>query len=160
MKHVRRLLVTLALCILCFVVFMSERTYKQVKIIETKKTPEELWATITELAHSSENMQFPNHLMTLTASELKPHKPISVAYHTPFGTTQGDYDITFLRYGILEVKNKQGPFSEKGSISVIPRPDGSALSWSIEFTYRLINPLGWYGAYRYFPQFFSQLRFP
>lgn len=160
MKHVRYGIITVGICFLFFLLFTSERTYKHIETIETKKTPEDLWATITRIAHNSNDMQFPNNLMNLNAAELKLYKPISVNYHTPFGTSKNEYDITFLRYGILEVKNNKGPFLEKGSISVIPRPDGSAVSWSIEYTYRLINPFGWYGAYRYFPQFFSQLRFP
>lgn len=159
MKQIRYSIITLGICLLFILLFTSQRTYKHVETIETKKTPEELWAIITRMAHDSSTSQFPNTLMNLNANELTLHKPILVEYKLPFKNSKSNYDITFLRYGIIEMKNKQGPFSEKAGISVIPRQHGSAVSWSIEYTYRLLNPLGWYGAYVFFPKFFSQLEF-
>jgi hypothetical protein len=138
--------------------FTQQRLFR-VETIETSLSPDQLWNLVTKsLEDSSTSLIWPTEYEEVR-SQLGVGNTINVTYKTPFGASKQTYTITDIRYGVLEYKTSNShPLQGKGVITVIPRPQGSALSWSLDYSYKTFNPAGWYVKYLFAPSFFSSLK--
>lgn len=149
------------LLILFLIVVLSFQhlSFTYTKTIETKHSSEQLWTLLTQALQSSTTSSiWPNEKEIVTSESLVRNGRLSVEYNLPFGKNTQTYTISDIRYGILSYQTTNThPLRGGGTISVIPRSNGSALSWRVEYRYRLFSPAGWYVRLFYTPKFFEAL---
>lgn len=153
------LLLLIFLFILISTGFSKQKLF-HVETIETSMTPDNLWNLVAvSIENPTATSLWPKEYEELQSTRLIPGNVIQTLYKTPFGNLNGTYTITGVRFGILEYSSgSHNPLVGKHIISVIPRPDGSALSWQIEYQYGSLNPIGWYTKLVFAPSFFSTLK--
>lgn len=138
--------------------FTKQRIF-HVETIETYLQPETLWNLVTVSIENSKSTElWPNEFEDVQSTQLIPGNTIYTVYKTPFGNSAQTYTISDIRFGILEYQTgSKHSLKGKGIISVIPRKEGSALSWSVDYTFSTLNPIGWYAKMIFIPSFFSSL---
>lgn len=156
----RNIIVLLFILFIIVIFSFTKQRIFYVETIETNLQPEALWNLVTVSIENSKSTElWPNEYEDVQSTQMKPGNTIYTVYKTPFGNFPQTYTISDIRFGIIEYQS--GPkhsLKGKGIISVIPRKEGSALSWSVDYSFSTLNPAGWYAKLIFVPSFFSSLK--